>query len=157
MCQQHHQLVETPCFFQHILCVVASQQLQCTVQGRIKHDRMPVGSADPRPDFLAAHRLYPARAEPLIWLCWHHHKLMDNCTAGPGQHTCWVRHRAAAYHYARKAAALPMPEVRPPQMFSPEPLSTALALGRKAGRWVTEQAIPQTWLWQCPSHKCVKT
>ena len=85
----------------------------CGTQGRIKHDRMPVGAAAPRPDFLAAHRLYPARAEPLIWLCWLHHKLMDNCTAGPGQHTCWVRHRAAAYHYARKAAVLPMPEVRP--------------------------------------------
>ena len=114
MYQHHHQLTENPSLLSAnpVYSSMASQQSQCTVQGRIKHDRMPVGIADPRPDFLAAHRLYPIRAEPLIWLCWHHHKLMDSCTAGPGQHTCWVRHRAAAYHYARKAAALPMPEVR---------------------------------------------
>lgn len=81
------------------------------MQGRIKHDRMPLGSVDPRPDFLAAHRLYPGQAEPLIWLCWHHHKVMDACARGPGQETCWVQNRAAAYHYARRAAALPMPNV----------------------------------------------
>ena len=130
----------------------------CGTQGRIKHDRMPVGSADPRPDFLAAHRLYPIRAEPLIWLCWHHHKLMDNCTAGAVQHTCWVRHRAAAYHYARKAAALPMPEVRPTCV---QPGTSQqggnLALGREAGRWRFELAMLQTWLWQCPCHECAKT
>ena len=81
------------------------------MQGRIKHDRMPVGVADPRPDFLFAHRLYPHRAEPLLWMCWHHHKMMDNCKPGIQQDTCWVRERAAAYYYSRKAAALPMPEV----------------------------------------------
>jgi hypothetical protein len=82
------------------------------VQGRIKHDRLPPGT-DPRPDFLKAHRLFPARAEPLIWLCWHHHKLMDACPRGnAGTEVCWLRERIAAYHYARKAAALPMPEVR---------------------------------------------
>ena len=72
---------------------------------------MPIGEADPRPDFLAAHQLYPYRAEPLIWMCWHHHKMMDSCPRGPQQETCWVRERAAAYYYSRKAAALPMPEV----------------------------------------------
>jgi hypothetical protein len=82
------------------------------VQGRIKHDRLPPGT-DPRPDFLKAHRLFPARAEPLIWLCWPHHKLMDACPRGnAGTEVCWLRERIAAYHYARKAAALPMPEVR---------------------------------------------
>lgn len=81
------------------------------MQGRIKHDRMPVGEADPRPDFLAAHRLYPYRAEPLIWMCWHHHKMMGSCGPGPQQETCWLRERAAAFYYSRKAAALPMPEV----------------------------------------------
>ena len=128
------------------------------MQGRIKHDRMPVGAMDPRPDFLAAHRLYPERAEPLIWLCWHHHKLMDNCTAGPGQHTCWVRHRAAAYYYAREAATLPMPEVRPMHVLALHLSALALGLGRKGALlWWTEQAVPQTWLWQCPCYKCART
>ena len=81
------------------------------MQGRIKHDRMPMGAVDPRPDFLLAHRLYPNRAEPLLWMCWHHHKMMNNCKPGIQQDTCWVRERAAAYYYSRKAAALPMPEV----------------------------------------------
>ena len=73
---------------------------------------MPLGTEDPLPDFLKAHSLFPARAEPLIWLCWHHHKLMDACPKGtPGTEVCWLRERVAAYHYARKAAALPMPEV----------------------------------------------
>jgi hypothetical protein len=80
-------------------------------QGRIKHDRMPLGSVDPRPDFLKAHQLYPNRAEPLIWMCWHHHKLMDACPPGPGQAVCWLRERTAAYLYAKRAAALPMPDV----------------------------------------------
>ena len=84
------------------------------LQGRIKHDRMAPGEADPRPDFLAAHALYPQRAEPLIWMCWNYHKMMDNCARGPGQGTCWVRHRAAAFVYARRAAALDMPEVDRP-------------------------------------------
>ena len=87
------------------------RRLDCALQGRIKHDRMAIGEADPRPDFLAAHQLYPYRAEPLIWMCWHHHKMMDNCSRGPQQETCWVKERAAAYYYSRKAAALPMPEV----------------------------------------------
>ena len=88
------------------------------LQGRIKHDRMAPGEADPRPDFLSAHALYPQRAEPLIWMCWHHHKMMDNCTRGPGQGTCWVRHRAAAFVYASRAAALDMPEVDRPSASS---------------------------------------
>ncbi|CAL8463331.1 g2865 [Coccomyxa elongata] len=80
-------------------------------RGRIKHDRMALGTEDPLPDFLKAHTLFPERAEPLIWLCWHHHKLMDACPAGtPGTEVCWLRERVAAYHYARKAAALPMPD-----------------------------------------------
>ena len=134
----------------HPVCSsMASQQPQCAVQGRIKHDRMPAGSMDPRPDFLAAHQLYPSRAEPLIWLCWHHHKLMDNCTPGPGQHTCWLKHRAAAYLYAGKAAALPMPEVRP-TCVQPCTSKPGFGFGREGvGIWRTEQDVCQTWLWQC--------
>ena len=95
------------------------------MQGRIKHDRMAIGEADPRPDFLAAHQLYPYRAEPLIWMCWHHHKMMDNCSRGPQQETCWVKERAAAYYYSRKAAALPMPEV-PRHSLVPPTISSCL-------------------------------
>lgn len=83
------------------------------MQGRIKHDRMELGTADPRADFLKAHKLFPGRAEPLIWLCWHHHKLMNACPQGPGIEACWLRERIAAYHYARLAASLPMPDVSP--------------------------------------------
>ncbi|EIE18186.1 hypothetical protein COCSUDRAFT_45597 [Coccomyxa subellipsoidea C-169] len=80
-------------------------------RGRIKHDRIPLGTVDPRTDFLKAHHLFPGRAEPLIWLCWHHHKLMDACPQGTaGTEVCWLRERVAAYYYARKAAALPMPD-----------------------------------------------
>ena len=95
------------------LAIAGGHQIlgRAVAQGRIKHDRMPIGEVDPRPDFLAAHQLYPYRAEPLIWMCWHHHKMMDNCPRGPQQETCWVKERAAAYYYSRKAAALPMPEV----------------------------------------------
>ena len=70
------------------------------------------GAADPRPDFLAASRVQPERAEPYLWMAWHHHRAMDACPGGPDQAVCWLRERAAAYHYAKRAAALDMPDVR---------------------------------------------
>ena len=87
----------------------------CASQGRIKHERMPApwtGPADPRPDFLAAAGVQPERAEPYLWMAWHHHRAMDACPGGPDQAVCWLRERAAAYHYAKRAAALDMPDVR---------------------------------------------
>ncbi len=91
------------------------------LQGHIKHDRIPLGTVDPRTDLLNAHRLFPERAEPLIWLCWHHHKVMDACPQGTaGTEVCWLRERISAYYYARKAAALPMPDVRLPCYSPPQ-------------------------------------
>ncbi len=74
-------------------------------QGRIKHDKLE--GVDPTGDFLAAAALSPARAEPLIWLCWHYHAQLERC--GEDDRVCHLQNRVAAYYYAKQAAALPYP------------------------------------------------
>ncbi|KAK9827659.1 hypothetical protein WJX81_004467 [Elliptochloris bilobata] len=74
-------------------------------RGRILHENLK--ERDPVPDFLAASAISPARAEPLIWLCWHYHGLLERC--GVDDRVCHLQNRVAAYYYAKAAAELPYP------------------------------------------------
>ena len=74
---------------------------------------------DPRAELVASSKVLPYRAEPLYDLAQYH--AVMSATAGcprspapgatPSTETCGLLHIAAAYHYARRAAALPIPAV----------------------------------------------
>lgn len=85
------------------------------VQGRILHT---VLEEDAVGALLAAHRLSPWRAEPLVYLAWQYARRMQGClnnvdmSGRQRDPACLTRNRAAAYLYSLAATKLPLPPVR---------------------------------------------
>jgi len=74
---------------------------------------------DPRVELLEASKILTYRAEPLYDLAQYHSVMSGTLGCPPDlipgdtplNSTCAIQHNAAAFHYARRAAALPTPTV----------------------------------------------
>ena len=82
-------------------------------QGKLQH----YWGQDPRLELVESSKVLPYRAEPLYDLARYHSAMSatPGCPpsplpgATPLNETCALMHIAAAFHYARRAAALPLP------------------------------------------------
>ena len=85
------------------------------MQGRLQR----YWGVDPRAELLEASKILTYRAEPLYDLAQYHSIMSGTLGCPPNlipgdtplNRTCAIRHNAAAFHYARRAAALPTPTV----------------------------------------------
>ncbi|BDA44057.1 hypothetical protein COCOBI_05-2410 [Coccomyxa sp. Obi] len=94
---------------------------------------------DPMRDLMRAVETSPYRAEPFRVMAWHHAIMSAACNAsGWFDSACFLRHRVAALHYAKRASKLPQP--RKDLMFVDLSTYTEHALGA-----VVDHAFQVAW------------
>lgn len=120
---------------------------------------------DPRLEFIESSKVLPYRSEPLYDLA-HYHAAMS-ATAGcppspllgatPLNDSCALIHSAAAFHYARRAAGLPLPSaVRHPHFTHPQDSRTlicCLCRGRNVGGSKPPAAASSAQCHMCMTHR----
>ena len=65
---------------------------------------------NPMRDLMRAVEISPYRAEPFMSMAKHHFQMSDACNVRGWQDSaCYLRHRVAALHYAKRASKMPQP------------------------------------------------